>query len=615
MSGYRKIRQLFIILFFPFVLAITPVAVSAQQYKDRTDTFFLAKKKGLLGRFGKSISRNNPQDDPPEKLVNPFLKFRGKTIRSVILAQLEFGHNIYDTFDIQSTFGTRMANRFHRSSSDRLITNNLFFREGERLYPYLLADNERYLRDLVFIQDARILVDFAEGSTDSVDIVVLTKDVFSLGGKIDLSSTKKGRAELKEENFLGTGNRVMISGFYESNRSPMNGFGAEWVKRNIRGSFVDYTIGYNSFRNAFNSGRNEEVSFYTRLEKPMVTPFKPLTGAVEWNYSKTINAYVSDSLYISDYKYAYYKLDGWIGYSLDSRHGLYANREIRRHRFVALRVFTQRFLSIPFIFKYRMNYLYTDFTGLLGSYTLFRQNFYKTNFIYGFGRNEDIPVGFNLALTAGYINKESIKRPYAGADFQFTGLRKNNSYFNYTFRAGTYYYRHRFEDIDLLFSMEKFTRLKKMGARWYHRFFYSASLTGQANPKLNTPLFLNSNYGLPYMNNEYIEADLRVTGKMETVFYNTRKVLGFRFAPFAFADASLLKPTRQKLAKSDLFSSIGGGLRTRNENLVFGTVELKAHYFPRTNGNMNVWKIELNSNIRFKYNSGFIRRPDFIMAN
>jgi len=615
MPGYRKISYPFAILIVPVLLAIAPLTLSAQQGGNRSDTFFLAKKKGLLGRFGKSISRNNPPEDPPVKLVNHFQRYKGKIIRSVILAQLEFGCNINDTCDVQSTFGTRMANRFHRRSTDRLITNNLFFREGDKLYPYLLADNERYLRELVFIQDARILVDFAESSTDSVDVVVLTRDVFSIGGKIDLSSTRKGRAEIREENFLGTGNRIQVSGYYETGRSPVNGYGAEWVKRNIKGSFIDYTIGYSNFRNAFNSGRNEEMSFYTRLEKPMVTPYKPLTGSLEWNYSKTINAYVSDSLYSNDYKYAYYKLDGWVGYSLDSKRGLYANREIGRHRFVAVRAFTQRYLTIPYIFKNKLNYLYADFTGVLASYTLFRQQFYKTNFIYGFGRNEDIPSGFNLALTAGYINKESIKRPYAGADLQFTGLRRNNAYFNYTFRAGSYYYRHRFEDIDLLFNMEQFTRLKKLGASWYHRFFYSASFTGQANPKLNTPLFLNSSYGLPYMNNEYIEANLRITGKMETVFYNTRKVLGFRFAPFAFADASLLKPTRQSLVKSDLFSSIGGGLRTRNENLVFGTVELKAHYFPRTNGNMNVWKIELNSNIRFKYNSGFIRRPDFIMAN
>jgi hypothetical protein len=69
------------------------------------------------------------------------------------------------------------------------------------------------------------------------------------------------------------------------------------------------------------------------------------------------------------------------------------------------------------------------------------------------------------------------------------------------------------------------------------------------------------------------------------------------------------------LQKSDLFTALGGGIRTRNENLVYGTIELKAYYFPRLNGDMKSWKVELNSNIRFKYRSSFISRPDFIIAN
>jgi hypothetical protein len=99
------------------------------------------------------------------------------------------------------------------------------------------------------------------------------------------------------------------------------------------------------------------------------------------------------------------------------------------------------------------------------------------------------------------------------------------------------------------------------------------------------------------------------------VYYNTNKILGFRLAPFVFTDLTLLKPVGANFNKSDFYSAVGGGIRTRNENLVFGTVELKAYFFPRTNADMNVWKIDLNTNIRFKYNSSFIKRPDFVNAN
>ena len=159
------------------------------------------------------------------------------------------------------------------------------------------------------------------------------------------------------------------------------------------------------------------------------------------------------------------------------------------------------------------------------------------------------------------------------------------------------------------------TSLKKLGNNWYQRTFITTGIAAQINPVFNAPLFLNSVYGLPYFNPENINSDLRSTIKLESVFYNLKKVLGFRFAPFIFSDFSLLKPTKGNFNKSDGFSAVGGGVRTRNENLVFGTMELKAYYFPRTNGDMNVWKIELNTNIRFKYNSTFIKRPDFVNAN
>ena len=145
--------------------------------------------------------------------------------------------------------------------------------------------------------------------------------------------------------------------------------------------------------------------------------------------------------------------------------------------------------------------------------------------------------------------------------------------------------------------------------------FLSTGITAQANPVLNTPLFLRSDYGLAYFDNGTLSSDLRATVRAESVFYNTKRILGFRFAPFAFADACLVKPTKMNLGKSDLFTAIGGGIRTRNENLVLGTVELKGYYYPRVNGEMRNWKVEVNSNIRFKYRSSFINRPGVINAN
>jgi hypothetical protein len=78
---------------------------------------------------------------------------------------------------------------------------------------------------------------------------------------------------------------------------------------------------------------------------------------------------------------------------------------------------------------------------------------------------------------------------------------------------------------------------------------------------------------------------------------------------------SFLMETSQPIRKGDLYSAIGAGVRTRNENLVFGTMELRASFYPRTINNMPVWNITFNTALQYKYNSTLVRRPDFVAVN
>jgi hypothetical protein len=93
-------------------------------------------------------------------------------------------------------------------------------------------------------------------------------------------------------------------------------------------------------------------------------------------------------------------------------------------------------------------------------------------------------------------------------------------------------------------------------------------------------------------------------------------LLGFKFAPFAFADISLLTPADQPaFSKSSLYHGIGAGLRARNENLVFNTIEFRMVYFPRRTEQNQSFKIMLNTGIQFRYNSVYVKAPDVIFLN
>jgi hypothetical protein len=133
------------------VLILNCKSVAAQNNPIQEDTFFLAKKKGILGRLGKSIS-TTPPDETPVKVENPFLKYKGKIIRHVETVALGFDYDIDDTLEIKNNLAVRASKFFHKNTTDKVIERNLFFKTGDRLSPYLLADNERFLRELVYIK-------------------------------------------------------------------------------------------------------------------------------------------------------------------------------------------------------------------------------------------------------------------------------------------------------------------------------------------------------------------------------------------------------------------------------------------------------------------------------
>lgn len=568
-----------------------------------------------------NLKNNNTGVLNATEKINPFIIHTGKTIRSVSIKTLGFEMNINDTSSTHKSFGAEAANTLHRNTSVKVIKNNLLFAAGDKINPYLLADNEQHLRNLVYIQDALIVVERIKNATDSVDIVVLVKDVFPLDMGMGIGNTKKYKLELKNENVAGTGSRIAISSLWDDKRKPRFGFGAEFLQRNIRGSFINWGIGFKNYNNAFNSNRNEEIIYYTRFEKPLVSQYLRWIGSLDLSYNKTSNVYLTDSVYRSDFKYSYYNIDGWAAYNIGAGKLRYKKLKSSTQKLIGGRIFHQRFNDIPE--KSSINYdgTYSNVSGLLGSLSIFKQNYYRATYIYGFGRNEDVPEGFSTSFIGGYtIRKDSLYdktrlRPYYGVEALTGNYNRKGFYSAYTFRLGGNHYNGKWEDVTLLLNAEHFTRLKKISSKWYRRVFLNGGFTKQFVPVLDQPLILRSPYGLPYFEYGYINADMRTTLKSEIVFYRTKKFSGFGFAPFAFADMSLLKPTKESFSKSDLYSSIGGGFRIRNENIILGTMELRASYFPRILPNMNHLKIKINTNLRYKYNSSFIRRPDFVAAN
>lgn len=616
-----------------FIVLLCIAALSAgivSPLQAQTDTLkrnrgidsFILKRKGLLGKLARNLLSDTARQDAAAAgaIVRNDLLFsihEGRVIRSVTIQGLDFGTPINDTTKVFKNRLTRLANGLHRKTRGYVIRDNLFFKKGDKVFPPLLADNERHLRDQPYLQDARIVIHTSDHSNDSVDVTVLTKDVLSIGGSFHLNNTRSLDLSAKDDNLFGWGDRILGSVLYDQLRAERVGYGFEYIKRNIAGSFIDAYAGYENWNQGFNSGRDEETNTYARIVKPLVNPYMMFTYAAEVSYHKTANQYLPDSVYNNGFRYEYYNYDAWLGWNTGAFKLIpNLNPDSRLRTLLSMRVLKKRFQQIPDSFQTKYDAMYADLTGVLGSISIFGQNFYKTRYIYGFGRNEDVPEGTDVSLTAGWTRKQQRDRPYIGLDFSRNYFTEHETYFNFTFRVGGYWYRKKLEDVDVLANIDFFSKLHSMGPRWKQRTFISAGVTGQFNKVLNEELFLESPFGLPELHNgRKIGGDVRSTVKAESVFFSPLNIFNFKFAPFTFANFCLLTPTSEQFKKSDLYTSLGAGIRARNESLIFGTFELKAHYFPRANFSGSHWRIDFNTNVKFKYNRQIIKRPEILIVN
>jgi hypothetical protein len=583
---------------------------------NRVDSF-LMNRKGLLGKLARDLILHKPQS-PNTPIRNDllFMPYKGKVIRHVFINRLDFGVPLADTSVRLKNTLTELANALHHKTREKVIRNNLFFKPGDRLIPYLVADNERHLRSLPYLQDVQTGI--RKIGDDSVDIFIRTKDVLSIGGSYRMHSTTRMSVALSEDNIAGTGHGILLKSYFDNKRNPKFGYGAEYNARNLGGSFIDWTGGYVSFNKNFNTGTQNEEMVYTSLIKPLVNPYVRFTYAINAAWHVTHHVYSSDTLYDTNNRYRYYNYDAWMGWNTGAfkPSSSDADNDNRMRTLIGVRYVQQNFSTVPLKYENQYYYQYADLKAILSSVTLFRQDFYKARYVYGFGLNEDIPEGEDLSLIAGWTKKSGLERPYLGIDLQRYFFTAKESYFNYTLKADGYLRNKNLEDINLLFNVDYFSRLIRLGKRWKQRTFVTANAARQLERSLNEPLFLESDFGVrEWRSDTLVTGDTRFTLKAESVFFTPWSFLNFRFAPFVFGNLCLFDPLNKNFPHDNWYNSIGGGIRTRNESLVFETMEFRAYYFPGKNLLGEQWRLEFNTNIRFRYNRQFEKKPDFVNVN
>ncbi len=571
------------------------------------------KKKGNIFKFAMNAVTRSPADTAiiSTKGENPFLPFKGKTIRYITVREFGFDQTFTDTAKRVNYFGTRILNKLHRNSRSWVIRNNLFIKEGTELNPYKVADNERYFRSLEFIQDARILVTAVPGDTSSVDLEVITKDLFSIAGGVGDLSPGSFKANISDANVLGMGQKIGVSTVMQTAREPHFGYSILYNKVNIAHTFINAGFGYSTINPDLQNIALDEHAWYITLQRPLVSQYSHVAGGITVGQNESFNSYSKPNYQFFNYGYNTY--DAWVGYNLAINKYL-QNSSIKDRRFISLRYLKNEFYKRPFQADNFYNFRYDNKEAALIQFTFFKQGFFKTNYIYGFGNTEDVPNGYNIAFTSGWYKQSDLKRFYAGVDANRYVASNKGDFIQYFLRTGGFLNKGRIQDAALLMGSSVFSRLMV-----YHniklREYIDISYTRLFNRTGLDPLNLNNIFGLRNFNADSLMGVQRLSLYAETFMFLKYKLFGFKFAPFVFGDASLLTPENTGFFKSDLYCGIGGGVRTRNENLVFNTIQLRFVYFPRNPEGNNSFKLTLAMNINFRYNSNYVTKPDIIQLN
>jgi hypothetical protein len=543
---------------------------------------FVVKKKGRKEKLVSAIIKS-------EELFKPY---DGYIINSIIFKSVDLLEgSVIDTLQKASTRFGKFVNKVHTDTRAKIISQNLLFSVGDAVDPYQLADNERVLRQFKTLRDARIYLKKNPKMSKTVDVIVVTQDVASIGVSGDFRSFDQYRLDLYDINILGYARQLQVSYYRNSAGDPRNGYEITFREPNFRRTFIQgelqYTNNYLRQRTSISLGRD----FFTP----------------EIKYAGGVSAYRTyEHFYFEDFDtlampYTENNIDLWAGRSIQFKR--------RVNLIFSGRVNTRNFISRPFVSSDSNSFFY-DRTLALGSITLIKRNFLKSYRIRGFGKTEDIPAGGALSLVFGNEYNEFTDRSYLGLDGTFGKYFTKFGYINLGFSAGSFIKAGESEDGLLILNSTYFTdlvKLRKAQLRQFVFFTYTRGFNRILDQSVTLEGKWKNNEDFPPMGNE------RIMIGSETVYFMPWYVYGFQFAFFHRVDLNLIS-TRSTLSLPTLsirnmLPAISGGVRMLNDNLVLPQLAVELIYYA---GNKNYnpgWQFKFSTTLPDLFGTSQVFKP------
>lgn len=496
------------------------------------------------------------------KNTNLFDEFEGKIIRNRTVIRLDaFGTNIDDPTEKNPSRADKILNSTYTKTRTFIINKYLLFREGDTISALRMADNERLLRELPYIDDASITI--IPVSDEIVDVAVVVREQYPYGFDLSLSDITVGNVRLFDKNFIGMGHDFQISLPYNFDKYPYPGFGTKYTVRNIARSFADLELDFSDGLGSTRMGGLFGRDFITSETKYAWSASVRLTYTTEDLDTMAVPGQL---------RYTFQ--DYWAARSVMVDRST-VTRLIFTGRYVHNNVFRRPEIEDDSYYRLQNYKLFT------GSLALSSQRFINTSLIYSYGRTEDIPYGYMLEAVGGLEINEFKRRQYLGLKASYGNIFTKLGYFYAGINYSTFYNNGNTEQGLINSSIRYFTPLIQAG-RSKIRTFVNIYHTRGFNRYTDEYLYLKNDDYIRGFRNDSIRGSNRIVFSLEPVLLTPRSLYGFRFALFAFVDAGFLINGQINSGDYQNVSALGAGVRIRNDQLVLNTIQIRFAFYPNS---------------------------------
>lgn len=514
-------------------------------------------------------------------LKRAFDKNEGKIIRNISIETLDpFGYSVSNPNEKPNNGVERFGNKVHLKTKKFIVKNLLLIKKNQPLDSLLAKESERLVRRQRFIRSVLIEPIELKNNKDSVDISIRVLDSWSLIPTGSFSGTR-GNLEITERNVFGLGHEFEQT---LTNRfdNKANGNSSRYTINNVANSFINTTLYY---ENDLNDNKRKSV----KAERIFYSPLTHWAGGIYFE-----NRFYRDSLpdLSNDFEVQNFKLetqDYWAGHSFKLFPG--KDEDFRTTNFVS----TLRYQNINYLEKpdlvYDTSRFFNDEKNYLASIGITTRKFAEEKYLFNFGIIEDVPFGQVYSFTAGFQEKNNLKRAYFGGRFAY-GNYFTFGYLGTNIEWGSFVNNGKSEETTLRIEANYFTNIMHWG-NWKIRQFIKPTLVigNHRNQNIKDRININESNGLSGFNSTTLFGTKKWIASFQTQTYSPGNWHGFHFNPYLNISMGMIGNEENTLFNKKLYTSFGIGILINNDYLVFNSFQLSFAFYPSIpNEGANIFK-------------------------